>query len=72
MIDQKSTKIIFHSVTKDDGMFVQLTRKFVEDILECLDDRLEKIVAHNNQHEDQYKRIIHYRDQFMTHVTKLA
>lgn len=72
MIDPKSDKIIFHTVSKKDGMLIQVSKRFVDDLLECFDDRIEKITRFNAEREEQYGRILGYRDQIMRNITRLT
>lgn len=72
MIDSKSTTIIFHTVSKNDGMLIQVSKRFIDDLLECFDDRLEKLTRFSNTREEQEDRITSYRDQLMKQVTRLT
>ena len=71
MIDPHSDKIIFHSVNKKEGMLIQVSERFILDIMEAFDDVEQRITTHSSTHDPQLDRVRSYRNQINNHITDL-
>lgn len=71
MINPKSDKIIFHSVNKKDGMLIQVSERFILDIMEAFDDVEQRITTHSREFDPQLERIKSYREQINLRITDL-
>lgn len=71
MIDPHSDKIIFHNVSKKDGMLIQVSERFILDILEAFDDVDQRISTHSTDYDPQLTRVRKYREQINSRITDL-